>query len=141
MRVFLGGTCNGSDWRERLIPMLSERVTWFNPVVTCWDDEACQRELRERANADYCLYVLTPMTEGFYGIAELVDDSNKRPQRVVFVPLFDDGGSLFSEHQAKSVEKIMEMVRANGSLTFGSLEDAASFFNAESAQSGQESPR
>jgi len=30
-RAFLGGTCNGSLWREELIKMLT--VDYFNPVV------------------------------------------------------------------------------------------------------------
>lgn len=34
MKVFLGGTCNGSKWREELIPLL--QVGYFNPVVDEW---------------------------------------------------------------------------------------------------------
>lgn len=30
-KVFLGGTCNGSIWREKLIPLL--KIDYFNPVV------------------------------------------------------------------------------------------------------------
>ena len=30
-KVFLGGTCNGSDWRKKLIPKL--KIDYFNPVV------------------------------------------------------------------------------------------------------------
>ena len=41
--VFLGGTCNGSTWRDELIPMLE--VSFFNPVVPDWNGEAYERNL------------------------------------------------------------------------------------------------
>jgi len=31
MKIFLGGTCNESTWRNRIIPMLE--IDYFNPVV------------------------------------------------------------------------------------------------------------
>lgn len=30
-KVFLGDTCNGSTWRNKLIPLLE--IEYFNPVV------------------------------------------------------------------------------------------------------------
>ena len=39
--LFLGGTCNGSVWREDLIPLLEyEKIPYFNPVVDHWDGYA-----------------------------------------------------------------------------------------------------
>lgn len=32
MKVFLGGTYNGSNWREKLIPNL--KIDYFNPIVS-----------------------------------------------------------------------------------------------------------
>ena len=40
-KVFLGGTCNESSWREELIPML--KCEYFNPVVKDWTPQ-CQEE-------------------------------------------------------------------------------------------------
>ena len=37
MKVFLGGTCNESTWRNRIIPMLA--IDYFNPVVDDWNEE------------------------------------------------------------------------------------------------------
>lgn len=37
-RVFLGGTCNGSMWRDKLIKDL--KCDFFNPVVDDWTEEA-----------------------------------------------------------------------------------------------------
>ena len=50
-KVFLGGTANGSKWREILKPML--RIDYFDPVVPHWNDEARCRELKEREECDY----------------------------------------------------------------------------------------
>ena len=80
--VFLGGTCADSEWREELIPMLI--TDYFHPIVEVWDDAAQQRELDARENSEFCLYVLSPRLEGFYSVAEVVDDSNKRPDKTIF---------------------------------------------------------
>lgn len=37
MKVFLGGTCEGRDWRNELIPKL--KCDYFNPVVEEWTEE------------------------------------------------------------------------------------------------------
>ena len=79
MKVFLGGTCNDSKWRDKLIPML--KINYFNPVVEDWNEEAREQERQERKICDFCLYVITPALAGVYSIAEVVDDSNKRPAK------------------------------------------------------------
>ncbi|MDR1818841.1 MAG: nucleoside 2-deoxyribosyltransferase domain-containing protein, partial [Methanobrevibacter sp.] len=52
-KVFLGGTCNGSGWRDELKKQL--KIPYFDPVVDDWDEEAQKNEIKERENADYCL--------------------------------------------------------------------------------------
>ena len=80
MEVFLGGTtAEGTTWREELIPMLE--IDYFNPVVDDWNDEAYEKELEKRETCDYVLYVISPLMEGTYSVAEVVDDSNKRPNK------------------------------------------------------------
>lgn len=37
-RVFLGGTCNDSTWRDNLIQQLE--IDYFNPVVPDWTEDA-----------------------------------------------------------------------------------------------------
>ena len=58
-KVFLGGTCNESTWREELIPLL--KTDYFNPVVEDWTPE-CQAEEERQKNEEcnYQLYVITP---------------------------------------------------------------------------------
>jgi hypothetical protein len=45
-RVFLGGTCNGTTWRDSMIKDL--KVDYFNPVVEDWTPEAQQEERYEK---------------------------------------------------------------------------------------------
>lgn len=60
-KVFLGGTCNESTWRDELIPKLEEiDFDYFNPVVEDWTPECQDIEIYEKANnCDIHLYVIT----------------------------------------------------------------------------------
>lgn len=129
MKVFLGGTCNGSKWREELIPRLGQGVDYFNPVVEEWTEEARQSELVARQNCDILLYVITPEMEGFYSIAEAIDDSNKRPDKTLVCILPEYGDKAFTLHQLKSVNAILEMVFRNHAYASNSLADAAIAIN------------
>jgi len=129
-RIFLGGTCNGSKWREGLIPLLS--IDYFNPVVDNWTPEAQEREIRERNICDYVLYVITPRMTGVYSIAEVVDDSNKRPEKTIFCILDEDNTEvLFTTHQAKSLFAVGKLVKSNGAKYCNSIKEIADFVNAD----------
>jgi hypothetical protein len=138
LTIFLGGTCNGSTWRDELIPKLNHN--YFNPVVENWTPEAQAEELKQRVLCDICLYVITPKMTGFYSIAELIDDSIKRPTKTVFyfttTEFFTPGatppncagyisasGLHFAEHQIKSLKAIGKMVEANGGFWAHTEED------------------
>ena len=126
-KIFLGGTCNGSQWREQLIPLL--KIDYFNPVVADWTPECQQKEIEERENSDYCLYVITPNMTGVYSIAEAVDDSNKRPEKTLFCVLNEDGNASFTKHQLKSLIQTMKLIVNNGGMSFASLNDVAEYVN------------
>lgn len=128
-KVFLGGTCNGSTWRDALIPFLS--IDYFNPVVDDWDENAYQEELKQREECDYCLYMITPRMTGVYSIAEVIDDSNKRPEKTVFMFLEKDNGESFTPEQIKSLEKVQVMVEENGATVFIDVEDLVQFLNSK----------
>jgi len=127
MRVFLGGTCNGSEWREEIVPMLE--IDYFNPVVEDWTEECMAEEIRERETCDFCLYTITPKMTGVYSIAEVIDDSNKRPNRTIFVALSTDGDDSFTSAQMKSLSAVAKMVKKNGGQVFDNLRDAANYMN------------
>lgn len=141
-KVFLGGTCNGSAWRDELIEMLE--INCFNPVVDDWTEECYQEELKQREICDYCLYVITPRMTGVYSIAEVVDDSNKRPERTIFCVLGEDkmqnvserspyaeirNKVYFNKSQLKSLDKVGRMVENNGGKYFKSLREVADYLN------------
>ena len=126
-KLFLDGTCNNSTWRDKLISMLT--CIYFNPIVPDWNNEAYQEELRQRQSCDYCLYVITPNMIGVYSIAEVVDDSNKRPEKTLFCILDTDINGEFNVSQMKSLLAVQNMVKNNGARVFSSLEDIAEFVN------------
>lgn len=68
-KVFLGGTCNESEWRNYLIKLLT--IDYFNPVVDDWTEECMAEERKQREICDYCLYTITPKMTGVYSIAEV----------------------------------------------------------------------
>ena len=128
--IFLGGTCNGSTWRDELIPMLDqENTSAFNPVVLDWNEEAQKVEDYHKENDDYTLYVLTPEMTGVYSIFEVAMDSFKRPGRVVCCILEERNGKTFEGQIVKNMKKIKKDLIKNGTLVFDSLEEVASFFN------------
>jgi hypothetical protein len=127
-KVFLGGTCNGSTWRDEIIPMLD--IEYFNPVVKDWTPSCMEEERKQREECDFCLYVITPRMTGVYSIAEVIDDSNKRPEKTIFVILPVDGEHQFTDAQLKSLNEVAKMVSRNLGAYHSSLENAAKYMNA-----------
>lgn len=57
-KVFLGGTCNESKWRDELIPKLEEiHFDYFNPVVKDWTPGYQVTEIYEKE--DKCILIST----------------------------------------------------------------------------------
>ncbi len=128
-KMFLGGTCADSNWRDILIPLLT--INFFDPRVDDWNEEAQKNEIFEREHDDFVLYTITPRMEGVYSIAEVVDDSNKRPEKTLFCFLEKDDEKEFTEGQIKSLKQVAEMVKHNGGHVFFDLKDIANFVNSE----------
>ena len=119
-RIFLGGTCNESTWREKFIKNINNnKYECFNPVVDDWDEKAYQNELKERASCDICLYCITSEMTGIYSIAEVVDDSHLRPDKTVFCCI-EKG---FTKGQFKSLGKVAEMVKKNGGKSYTNFDE------------------
>lgn len=123
MKVFLGGTCNGSTWRDELIPLLN--CEYFNPVVEDWTPECQVEEIRQRNECDVCLYVISKEMIGVYSIAEVTYDSNKSPNKTMLCILLDG----FNEAQQKSLKAVANLVRNNGATVAESLDDTARILN------------
>lgn len=125
MKVFLGGTCNGYKWRDKLIPML--KCDYYNPIVENWCEEDRLREVNERETSDYVLYVITSGIKGVYSIAEVVDDSNKRPEKTIFCVL-DKGMDKQMKH---SLEAVKNLVASNGVTVCKNLSTVATYLELE----------
>jgi hypothetical protein len=67
--------------------------------------------------------------EGVYSIAEVIDDSNKRPEKTIFAYLLEDDSKEFSKHQVKSLDMVGKMVEENGGKWFKSLEEISDYLN------------
>jgi len=104
-------------------------IDYFNPVVDDWTEDCMAEEIRQRHLCDFCLYTITPKATGVYSIAEAVDDSNKRPEKTVFVVLKTDGNMKFSDGQIRSLKSVAKMVKSNGGQTFDNLKFAALWLN------------
>ena len=127
MKVFLGGTINGSVWRDEVIENIS--IDYFNPVVPVWNDEAVASEEHEKEVCDYLLFVITPLMDGVYSIAEAVDSSNKCPDRTLLCILGEDGGKVWSESQINSLNQFKRLVGDNGAMVFDGLDEVIEFLN------------
>ena len=125
--VFLGGTCNNSTWRKELIPLLT--IKYFDPVVDDWTEDCMKEEIRQRKICDYVLYTITPEMMGVYSIAEVVDDSNKRPGRTILCILEEANGKKFDKSEMKSLAQVGRMVEENRARVFYNLKDVAKYLN------------
>ena len=104
-------------------------IDYFNPVVKDWNDAAYKEELKQRKICDYLLYVITPKMTGVYSIAEVIDDSNKKPRKTIFCYLKSDDGKSFDTGQKKSLDAVGKMVESNGGKWLDNLDDVANFLN------------
>lgn len=127
-KVFLGGTCNGSTWRDKLIPML--KVDYFNPVVEDWTPE-CQKEEERQKNEEcnYQLYVITPKMTGLFSIAEVVESAITKHEKTILCVIEKDEDLEFTTGQIKSLYAVGNMVIKYRGVWLTSLEDVANYLN------------
>lgn len=130
MKVFLGGTCAGWKWRDELQPLL--KCDYYNPIVKDWSEEDRLREVHERETSDYVLYGITNGIKGVYSIAEVVDDSNKRPEKTLFLNLYEEDERYFTKQMNHSLEAVENLLIANGVKVFSGfngIKEVAEFLN------------
>lgn len=131
-KVFLGGTCNETTWRDEIIPYLE--IQYFDPRVEDWTPDCMEEEIRQRNICDYVLYVLTPKMSGVYSIAEVVDDSNKQPEKTIFCILENDIDEYdniisFLEPQMRSLKQVAKMIEKNGAKVCKNLKEVVDYLN------------
>ena len=86
MKVFLGGTCNNSTWRDKLIPYLqSLKIAYFNPVVETWTDADKLNKVIEKEQCEVHLYCISKEQKGYFSIFEIAHSLYALQKEVVFV--------------------------------------------------------
>ena len=112
-KVFLGGTCNDTTWRDELIAVI--QVDYFNPVVDDWTED-CQlaEELEKSDGCNIHLYVITSEMMGVFSIAEAVQSSNEKGKVTIF-HVIPDG---FSVGQHKSLKATCDLISRNGGISY-----------------------
>ena len=132
MKVFLGGTCSGWKWRDKLQPLL--KCQYYNPIIENWSEADRLREVHERETSDYVLYGITNGIKGVYSIAEVVDDSNKRPEKTLFLNLYKADDRDFTKKMSHSLKAVENLLKSNGVKVFDSIESVAEFLNNEQSK-------
>lgn len=127
MKVFLGGTCSGWKWRDELQPLL--KCDYYNPIVKNWSENDRLREVHERETSDYVLYGITNGIKGVYSIAEVVDDSNKRPEKTLFLNLYQEDERSYTKQMSHSLKAVEKLLQENGVKCFDNIEAVAEFLN------------
>jgi hypothetical protein len=112
-KVFLGGTCNGSKWRELVIPFL--HIDHYNPVVEDWTPECQEIEIQEKeVFCDIHLYVITSEMKGVFSIAETIESvMDCRKTTILHI---DPTG--FDEGQLRSLKAVVDMVKRHGGIAY-----------------------
>lgn len=126
-KVFLGGTCTGWLWRDELQLLLN--CDYYNPIVPEWSEVYRLREVHERETSDFVLYGITNDIKGVYSIAEVVDDSNKRPEKTLFLNLYRDDRPGYDRQMAQSLAAVERLLTGNGVRCFTSIEAVAEYLN------------
>ena len=129
-KVFLGGTCNESTWRDELIPKLEEiDFDYFNPVVEDWTPKCQDIEIYEKANnCNIHIYVITNKMKGVFSIAEAIESVFNKDKKTIFCVLDGFDGD-FPDYQVKSLEAVGRMVERNGGKYVSSLDKIIEILN------------
>lgn len=103
-KIFLGGTCAESTWRDELIKVI--QVPYFNPVVDDWTPY-CQA-LEQSAKSVECnihLYIITSAMQGVFSIAEVIESAHMSDKNTI-LHVIPDG---FEANQLKSLQAVVSM--------------------------------
>ena|SRR5436309_6949334 len=94
--------------------------------------------MRQKESCDFVLYVITKEMKGVYSIAEVVDDSNKRPQKTIFCCLIKEEDEGFDKAQIKSLQATTNLVKNNGAKVCTTLEGVVEYLNSQQVKIAEE---
>lgn len=121
-KIFLGGTCNNSTWRNKLIPILEKyHIQYFNPIVDDWTEECVKIENEEKDICDCHLYVITPKMTGVYSIAKVIESVHLSNKLTIFCYIKIDDNICFTEGQLRSLDNVGKLVIKHNGIVCNSL--------------------
>lgn len=110
-RIFLGGTCAETTWRDELVKDL--KVDYFNPVVGDWTPECQKNEIIEKEQkCNIHFYMITSAMKGVFSIAEVVDSVHNK-EKITILHVNPTG---FDNAQIKSMEAVVDLVNSRGGM-------------------------
>jgi len=111
-KVFLGGTCADSTWRDELIPIIE--IPFFNPVVEAWTPDCQAREeVAKSAECNIHFYLIS-QPQSIFSIAEVVD-SSKTFGKITILHVMPE---KFDKYELKHMKAIAGLVTKNGGIAF-----------------------
>ena len=112
-KVFLGGTCNESTWRNELIPLLEEKgIEYYNPVVENWTPKCQEEEYHQKEICDIHLFLITKKMKGVFSIAEAVASCQCKSKETLFGFVGFDGE--FDTAEKKSLDAVGHLIAKLG---------------------------
>lgn len=112
-KIFLGGTCAETTWRDELINVI--QVPFFNPVVDDWTPECQEVEIQEKEfKCNIHFYCITKEMQGVFSIAEVVDSVHHNNKRTI-LHVIPEG---FKKHQLKSLQAVVDLVNSRGGIAY-----------------------
>jgi len=113
-KIFLGGTCAETTWRNELISKLNS-IPYFNPVVEDWTPECQAIERQEKEfECNIHFYCITKEMQGVFSIAEVVDSVHNRFKRTI-LHVIPDG---FEKGQVKSLQAVVDLINSRGGIAY-----------------------
>lgn len=113
-KIFLGGTCAETTWRNELIDKLNG-VSYFNPVVEDWTAECQAIEMQEKnQHCNIHFYCITKEMIGVFSIAEVIDSVHTKG-KITILHVIPDG---FDKAQLKSLNAVIDLVKLRGGIAY-----------------------
>lgn len=113
-KIFLGGTCAESTWRDDLKPAL-RKMYHFNPVVKEWTPECQMMErLEKEIFCNIHFYCITQEMKGVFSIAEVVDSVHNK-NKTTILHVIPTG---FESFQLKSLKAVVDLVNQRGGIAY-----------------------
>jgi len=124
-KVFLGGTCNNSKWREIFLQHTQSPELYFNPVVKNWNREVEGKIQLTKYQLPFHVYVITPLQKGFISFFEiLISKIQNKDVYVCFAPYDDIDTNLptrisgdktyWTDSEYESIKVSIDLLKKNG---------------------------